>query len=57
MKMSQECRRIGGHSEHVVRVSFFEDPKNPENNRIISAGGNDRTYIQWKSQEVIEEEY
>ena len=57
MKQSQDCRRIGGHSEHVVRVGFYEDDKNPQNNRIISAGGNDRTYIQWKYQEVIEEQY
>ena len=57
MKMSQDCRRIGGHSEHVVRVGFYEDEKNPQNNRIISAGGNDRTYIQWKAVEVEEEKY
>jgi WD40 repeat protein len=44
-KNSQDCRRIGGHSEHVTRVRFYEDPQNKENGRIITSGGMDRTYI------------
>jgi WD40 repeat protein len=47
LKNSQPCRRITGHSEHVTRARFLNNEKETEN-YIISAGGNDRTYIQWK---------
>lgn len=46
LKNSQQCRRLTGHSEHVPRVRFWN--KDEENQYIVSAGGNDRTYIQWK---------
>lgn len=48
---TQDCRRLSGHSEHVTRVRFFEqDGMKPEDlsDRIITAGGMDRTYIQWR---------
>lgn len=35
-----------GHSEHVPRVRFYNGDE--ECNYFISAGGNDRTFIQWK---------
>jgi microtubule-associated protein-like 6 len=46
LQNDQQCRRYTGHSEHVVRSRFYE--KSPNESYIISAGGNDRTYIQWK---------
>merc|ERR1719230_773490 len=49
LKNSANCRRYAGHSEHVPRVRFYEADE--LNNYIISAGGNDRTYIQWKEVE------
>jgi len=47
LKMSHECHRMGGHSSHVTRCRFYET-ENPADMRIITAGGNDRCYIQWK---------
>ena len=44
---SYDCLRLGGHSSHVSKVRFLET-ENPEDARIITAGGYDRTYIQWK---------
>ena len=41
-----QSRRFTGHSEHVVRARFYE--KSDDNVYIITCGGNDRTYIQWK---------
>jgi len=38
---------MGGHSSHVTRVRFYET-ENPNDARIITAGGYDRAYIQWK---------
>jgi hypothetical protein len=35
-----------GHSEHVPRVRFYNNDE--EYSYILSAGGNDRTFIQWK---------
>jgi len=59
LKNSQECRRISGHSEHVTRVKFFDNPDDPENQCLVTAGGMDRTYIQWKPIKVAKniEEY
>jgi len=45
---SADCRRLTGHSEHVPRVRFWQSETNPEERYMISAGGNDKTYIQWK---------
>ena len=44
-KITQDCCRISGHSEHVTRVRFYENPTDPSLNRVITAGGNDRAYI------------
>lgn len=41
-----DCVRLGGHSSHVSKVRFFEND-NPEDARIITAGGYDRSYIQF----------
>jgi len=46
LRNTQPGRRMTGHSEHVPRVRFYNSD-NMEN-YIISAGGMDRTYIQWK---------
>ena len=43
LKNTQPCRRMTGHSEHVPRVRFYNSDKNER--YIISAGGNDRSYI------------
>jgi len=44
-KNSHQCLKLTGHSEHVPRVRFY----NKEGGAyIISSGGNDRTYCQWK---------
>ena len=48
-----DCIRMGGHSSFVTNVQFYEPSSNPLESRIISAGGNDRTYIQWKPVENI----
>jgi len=45
MKTAHQCRRLTGHSEHVPRVRFYNSG---EEKYMISGGGNDRTYIQWK---------
>lgn len=49
----QDCRRLSGHAEHVVRVRFYEELPEQEGDegyeRLITAGGMDRTYIQWKA--------
>ena len=45
LKNTQQCRRMTGHSEHVPRARFWNAG---EERFIISAGGNDRTYIQWR---------
>ena len=45
LKNSHQCRRLTGHSEHVPRTRFYNQG---DDRYIISAGGNDRTYIQWK---------
>jgi len=50
LKNSQHCRRYTGHSEHVPRVRFYE--KDELENYIISAGGNDRSYIQWRQVDI-----
>lgn len=57
VRNTQDCRRIGGHSEHVTRVRFYENPNDKENECIITSGGMDRTYIQWKAIPVVIEEY
>jgi len=45
VKNSHQCIKMTGHSEHVPRARFY----NREGGRyIISCGGNDRTYMQWK---------
>jgi hypothetical protein len=44
---NHDCVRMGGHSSHVSKVRFFENG-NPEEARIITAGGYDRSYIQWR---------
>ena len=44
---THDCRRQGGHSSHVSKVRFF-NTENPEDARIITAGGYDRSFIQWK---------
>jgi len=46
LKNTQQCRRMTGHSEHVPRVRFYDADE--IDNYIISSGGNDRCYIQWK---------
>ena len=43
-----DCVRLTGHSEHIPRVRFYQSETNPEEKYMISAGGNDKTYIQWK---------
>jgi len=43
LKNSQDCVRMTGHSEHVTRVKFWADKAG--NKGIITAGGNDKTYI------------
>lgn len=48
LSIQHDCFRAGGHSEHVARVKFFQSQEDPTDLRIISAGGNDRAYIQWK---------
>ena len=45
LAQSQACSRLTGHSEHVARVRFYDGPLGTY---MITAGGNDRTYIQWK---------
>lgn len=47
---SHQCRRLTGHSEHVPRARFYEADE--LDNYIISAGGNDRCYMQWREVEV-----
>lgn len=54
LKNTQNCRRLTGHSEHVPRVRFYNN--DPEDKFLISAGGNDRTYIQWKQVPAKDEE-
>lgn len=54
LKNTQNCRRLTGHSEHVPRVRFYKDEKDQQ--FLISAGGNDRAYIQWKEVPAPEEE-
>ena len=54
LKNTQNCRRLTGHSEHVPRVRFYNSDANEK--YLISAGGNDRTYIQWKQVPAKEEE-
>ena len=44
---SHDCIRLGGHSSHVSKCRFFENG-NPEDARIITAGGYDRCVIQWR---------
>jgi len=46
LKTSHQCRRMTGHSEHVPRVRFYNSG---DEQYLISGGGNDRTYIQWKA--------
>ena len=55
LKISHECHRMGGHSSHVTRCRFYE-PEKKEDMRIITAGGNDRCYIQWRQLKVAHEE-
>ena len=38
---NHDCIRLTGHAEHVVRARWVNGPEP----MIISAGGNDRTYI------------
>ena len=45
LKNSQQCRRMTGHSEHVPRTRWWNAG---EDRFILSAGGMDRTYIQWR---------
>ena len=40
-----------GHSEHVPRVRFYNS--DDVDRFMISAGGMDRTYIQWKEVPAI----
>jgi WD40 repeat protein len=49
-----DCVRLGGHSSHVSKVRFFENG-NPEDARILTAGGYDRSYIQWRQGGLSEE--
>ena len=42
---THQSQRLTGHSEHVVRARFWNEG---DLQYIISAGGNDRSYIQWK---------
>jgi len=51
---SQPCRRMTGHSEHVPRVRFYNS--DDIDRFMISAGGMDRTYIQWKEVPAIGED-
>jgi microtubule-associated protein-like 1/2 len=48
MSIKNDCVRLGGHSSHVTRVRWVENG-NPADTRIITAGGNDRAFIQWKA--------
>ena len=54
LKNTQQCRRMTGHSEHVPRVRFYDEDE--IDTYIISAGGNDRCYIQWKERPLKDEE-
>jgi len=45
LSQNQQSVRMTGHSEHVARVRFYDGPLGTY---MITAGGNDRTYIQWK---------
>ena len=54
LRNSQPCRRMTGHSEHIPRVRFYNSDE--VDTYIISAGGNDKTYIQWKEIPFQEEE-
>lgn len=59
LRNTQPCRRLTGHSEHIPKVRFWngdEFKSQKVDNYIISAGGNDKTYIQWKEQPLPEEE-
>lgn len=51
---SQPCRRLTGHSEHVPRVRFYNTDE--VDRFMISAGGMDRTYIQWREVPAIDQE-
>ena len=42
---AQDCLRLSGHSEHVSRVKYLDDR---QAHYLITAGGKDLTYIQWK---------
>jgi len=46
LKTAHQCKRMTGHSEHVPRVRFYNEG---DGLYLISGGGNDRTYIQWKA--------
>ena len=56
LKVTHDCARVAGHSEHVSRVKFYEDQADPAATRVITAGGNDRAYIQWRPVERQPEE-
>ena len=45
LKNSQQALRLTGHSEHIPSVKFVNGGE-----YIISAGGMDRCYFQWKRQ-------
>lgn len=55
-KRTYPCIRLGGHSQHVSKVRIYHAYENEEAQRIISAGGYDRCYIQWKPGKLIEDE-
>lgn len=42
---NQDCLRLTGHSEHVSRVKYLDGK---QAHYLITAGGKDLTYIQWK---------
>jgi len=45
LRNNHECVRVSGHSEHVSRVRWYETD---DEKFMISSGGMDNTYIQWK---------
>jgi len=52
VRNSHACARLSGHSEHVPRAKWYEGDSQAR--YLISAGGYDRTYIQWKEVPIPE---
>lgn len=55
LKSSQKCVRLSGHSSMVPKVRYYNS--DPECKYLISAGGMDRTYIQWRQVKAIKDDH